>query len=87
MKENSYSFFQNRDCEFFPCHKVDSEEDFSCLPCFCPLYALGEKCGGDFCYTDKGIKDCSACTVPHLPGGYEHILDKMQDMIELVRKK
>ena len=23
-----YQFFQNRQCEYFPCHEVEKEEDF-----------------------------------------------------------
>ena len=38
----NYSFMQNRDCEYFPCHAGVSEEDFNCLFCYCPLYALGK---------------------------------------------
>ena len=26
-----YAFFQNTDCEFFPCHKTGHPEKFSCL--------------------------------------------------------
>ena len=52
-----YSFFQNRNCEFFPCHKTDKPEDFSCLFCYCPLYALGDRCGGNFVYLESGFKD------------------------------
>ena len=22
--KNNYKFFQNRDCEFFPCHKIEN---------------------------------------------------------------
>ena len=47
-----YSFFQNRDCEYFPCHQGADPENFNCLFCYCPLYALGEKCGGNFRYTE-----------------------------------
>ena len=36
-----YAFFQNRDCEYFPCHRGVDEADFNCLFCYCPLYALG----------------------------------------------
>ena len=39
-----YKFFQNKKCEYFPCHKGIPEEDFNCLFCYCPLYTLG-KCG------------------------------------------
>ena len=40
-------------------------DDFNCLFCYCPLYALGEDCKGNFTYTVDGIKDCSNCNIPH----------------------
>ena len=57
LKTENYKFFQHRECEFFPCHKTEDEENFNCLFCYCPLYALGENCGGNFKYTEDGIKD------------------------------
>lgn len=27
MRKNSYKFFQNKECEYFPCHKVDSGDE------------------------------------------------------------
>ena len=57
-----YDFYQNKECEYFPCHKGADPETFSCLFCFCPLYALGEQCGGSCTYTEQGIKDA-----PQLP--------------------
>ena len=45
-----YDFFQNRDCEYFPCHQNANPNTFSCLFCYCPLYALGEHCGGNFIF-------------------------------------
>ena len=59
MEERHYAFFQNRDCEYFPCHATKHPEDFNCLFCYCPLYALGRGCGGNFRYTEAGIKDLS----------------------------
>ena len=50
---------------YFPCHEGVDLDEFNCLFCYCPLYALGSDCGGDFSYTDDGVKDCSACTLPH----------------------
>ena len=38
---SNYDFFQNKQCEYFPCHETDDEEGFSCLFCYCPLYAPG----------------------------------------------
>ena len=81
-----YQFFQNRDCEYFPCHKGIGEESFNCLFCFCPLYCLGEACGGSFRYTENGMKDCSNCIRPHICENYEQIMKKMDAVMELVRK-
>ena len=35
--ENSYRYFKNEKCKYFPCHKVEKETDFNCLFCYCPL--------------------------------------------------
>ena len=69
-----YSFVQNLKCEYFPCHVGVAEADFNCLFCYCPLYALGEGCGGAFLYTDKGIKSCERCAFPHQRENYEALL-------------
>ena len=74
-----YSFFANRDCEYFPCHAGADPENFNCLFCYCPLYRLGEKCGGNFRYTKDGIKDCSACMVPHRRESYGDINEKLKN--------
>ena len=83
----NYDFFQNSACEYFPCHKCSDSENFSCLFCYCPLYALGDQCGGNFSYTKEGIKDCSACLIPHRRENYERIMEKMKAVIELTKKK
>jgi len=82
-----YKFNQNRKCEFFPCHKGMREEDFSCLFCYCPLYALGDKCGGNFEYLENGIKDCSSCLIPHRRENYDRIMEKMGAVMELAKRK
>ena len=82
----SYRYFQNRDCEFFPCHSSDGE-DFNCLFCYCPLYALGDRCGGNYRYLENGIKDCSACLLPHKAHSYDYICQRFSDIAELCRKK
>lgn len=83
----SYRFFQNKECEYFPCHKCSDEKDFNCLFCYCPLYALGNQCGGAFTYTKQGIKDCSKCLKPHLKDNYEHMMEKMPELLELAKKR
>ena len=81
-----YKFFQNKKCEYFPCHAGADGETFSCLFCFCPLYALGDKCGGNFTYTDSGIKDCSACLRPHKMENYDDICAKLAQVMEMAKK-
>ncbi len=81
-----YDFVQNRDCEYFPCHEGADPERFNCLFCFCPLYALGDRCGGNFVYLENGVKDCSHCCVPHCRENYGRICEKLQDVVELAKK-
>ena len=83
--ENSYRFFQNQACAYFPCHRVKDSSDFNCLFCYCPLYALGDGCGGNCTYTAEGIKDCSACLLPHDPKGYEYITGCFRRIAELAK--
>ena len=46
MGQPHYAYFQNKECEFFPCHKLPENGFHNCLFCYCPLYALGDKrCG------------------------------------------
>lgn len=84
---NHYKKFQNTACEYFPCHKVDDNEAFNCMFCYCPLYMLKDECGGDFIYLESGIKSCAKCTKPHDEGGYEYIQDGMNTVIERVKKE
>jgi len=82
----NYDFFQNKQCEYFPCHEGANPETFSCLFCYCPLYCLKENCGGNFKYLDNGIKDCSHCLRPHKRESYEGIMSQMGQVIELAKK-
>jgi Zn-finger protein len=83
---NSHRFFCNRDCKYFPCHKGVDPEEFNCLFCFCPLYFL-EDCGGNPGRTSEGIKDCTGCTVPHSPGGYEHVMARLRREFDRLREQ
>ncbi len=79
MKPNSYKFFANSTCVYYPCHQ-GVKGDFNCLFCFCPLYFL-EDCGGNF-RKGSDVKDCSDCTIPHGDHGYEHIIRKIREANE-----
>ena len=83
----NYSFFQNKACEYFPCHCNADPESFNCLFCYCPLYALGDNCGGNFTYLENGIKDCSNCLRPHKRENYDSIVKQMPQILELAKKK
>lgn len=72
--ENSYRFFANKDCKYFPCHK--GLEDVNCLFCYCPLYHK-EHCPGSPEYMEKAggkIKVCSHCVFPHKPENYDEVV-------------
>ena len=78
--------FQNRECEYFACHAGADKENVNCLFCYCPLYALGRKCGGNFRYTESGIKDCTNCQFPHKRENYDKITARFQEIVELIRE-
>ena len=82
----NYDFFQHKQCEYFPCHEKADPESFSCLFCYCPLYALGENCGGNFTYTEGGIKDCSACLRPHKRENYNSMMMDLMKVMEMAKK-
>ena len=82
-EECAYSFTQHTACEFFPCHKTAHPEDFNCLFCYCPLYTLGSRCGGNFKYLENGVKDCSNCLLPHGRGSYSYVISKFPELMEL----
>lgn len=88
MRSNSYRFFQNRECEFFPCHEVQDEDDFNCLFCYCPLY-LDDNCIGspEYIITGRGqrIKDCSSCLVVHRPEMYDKVIAHLRRQDEILR--
>ena len=36
-------------------------------------------CGGNYCFTENGIKDCSDCTLPHKAKNYGYIISKLSE--------
>ena len=59
--ENSYKYFKNTDCKYFPCHKGLSD-DFNCLFCYCPMYSM-PNCPGSKTYIEKNGKKIKVCGV------------------------
>lgn len=78
--ENSYRFYNNKDCQYLPCHEVKNVDEFNCMFCYCPLYFMGE-CGGNH-KDNNGIKDCSDCLIPHKPNGYDYMNKKIMEYNE-----
>ena len=72
--ENSYRYFENRACQYYPCHK--GSEHINCLFCYCPLYHLAHCPGNyrDIEVNGKSIKECTDCTFPHEAESYDTIM-------------
>lgn len=84
---HKYKFFQNKECPFFPCHDM-KEENFNCLFCYCPLYALGSECGGDYEYLGNGIKSCDKCTKTHqIDTAFDHVMKHIDKVLDLAKNK
>lgn len=77
--ENSSRYFENRACEYYPCH--EGLEECNCLFCYCPMYRL-EKCPGNPSFLEwngKQIKDCTYCTFPHQPRNYDEVMSVLKE--------
>jgi Zn-finger protein len=73
--KNSFRYFRNTDCKYFPCHKVNPDE-FNCLFCFCPVYFA--ICPGTPEYIEKDgtvYKNCADCEYPHIPENYDAVVE------------
>ena len=82
-----YSYFSHKKCEYFPCHEGADPENFNCLFCYCPLYVLGDECGGNFRYTEKGRKDCTNCQFPHERENYKAVIGRYGDIVKKMEEK
>ena len=81
-------FFQHAECDYFPCHDGIALEQFNCMLCYCPLYALGPRCGGNYTYTAKGVKNCKQCGVPHNgDSGVRLVHDRFKELAELAAER
>lgn len=82
-----FSCFTNRECEYFPCHSGIAPESFNCLFCYCPLYALGKECGGNFTILENGVKDCGGCTIPHRKENFGYVTERFPQILRLIQEK
>lgn len=85
--KDSYRFFRNYQCEYFPCHRVEDPSRFSCLFCYCPLYREASCPGQPEVILDgcsRRIRDCSDCTYPHDPDNYDEIMSILTRQDEIL---
>lgn len=78
-KEN-FKFFENKACEFYPCHV----EGQNCLFCYCPLYWIPIDCGGTYKLLENGTKECEDCTKPHDANGWDYVQDKLREAFQWI---
>jgi Zn-finger protein len=52
--------------------------------CYCPLYMLGDRCGGNFTFTKDGIKNCKDCLFPHLRENYDRLMARYPEIAAVV---
>ena len=83
-QDKHFSFFSHKECEHFPCHKTDDPDNFNCLFCYCPLYALGRDCGGNFTYSKSGKKVCTNCMIPHKRENFGYIRGRYSEVMERI---
>ena len=79
-KTDSYRYFENRACCYYPCH---SGEHLNCLFCYCPLYFLPD-CPGNYQLLEKNgrtIKSCVSCDFPHREENYEAVMALLKKAI------
>lgn len=78
--ENSFSYFENHECKYYPCHE---SEHINCLFCYCPLYTF-EDCGGHYQFiksNGKTVKSCLNCKYPHEKENYTEVIRKLREQI------
>ena len=66
---NDATFFENKDCEYYPCHKDMAE--INCLWCYCPWFY---HCGSKF------YRPCSECGIPHDRENYDMMIQGIENI-------
>lgn len=68
-------FFENKECEYYPCHK--GLDEINCMFCYCPFYSWKE-CPGKNEYKEKEdgrrVKVCTNCTFSHDKNNYDEVI-------------
>ncbi|MBQ9550542.1 MAG: metal-binding protein [Lachnospiraceae bacterium] len=78
---NSFKYFENRECRYYPCHDMPGDKGVNCLFCYCPLFHLND-CPGEYHYIEKNgriRKSCVDCSYIHDEDNYREILKLLRD--------
>lgn len=70
--KNSYKFFENLGCKYYPCHSGIKKGEFNCLYCFCPIFVVCKR------HSKSG---CEFCKVPHDKGSYKFMMLELNNMV------
>ena len=46
----------------------------------------GRGCGGNFRYTENGIKDCSGCLFPHRRENYDRVIARFMEIVKKMQE-
>ena len=71
VNKNSYKFFENKDCKYYPCHK--GLKELNCLFCYCPLFH--ERKISALCQI---MEKCENCSFPHRAKNYQKIMKMLR---------
>lgn len=80
--KNSFRYFENRECKYYPCHR--DMEEMNCLFCYCPLYFLPD-CPGTREQIEKDgriIQSCLNCDYPHRSENYGNMIRILREAIQ-----
>ncbi len=84
MEKNSYRFFENKECMYYPCHAGMEGKSLNCLFCYCPMHPYPDCLGKPVFRENKNgriFKDCTGCVFPHDPQNYETILAFLKEKL------
>ena len=75
-----------RNVNFSPATKERIQKILTACSVIALFMHLGDKCGGNFRYTEKGIKDCTNCQLPHKRKNYGYVTGKYQELAALMQE-
>ena len=66
--KDNFKFFENKKCEYYPCHK--GIDKINCIFCYCPWFN-----GCEF----KKHRECKDCLFPHHKENYDDMVEGLKN--------